>query len=203
MNVGSAAEGFYHVGILAQMGHDAKFDLRIVGGEENTVFVFGCKGFPDFTSQLIAYRNVLQVRIGRTEAAGRGDCLVVGRVDLAGFRVDQFGQGVDIGAEQLLQPAIFEQLSHDGMFGTHFFQYFFTRAIAACLCLPRFLFYLEVIEKDFADLPGGIDVELHSCQFVDLFLQLLECGRQFLGRLFQGDGVKRHSRIFHFSQYIY
>ena len=67
------------------------------------------------------------------------------------------------------------------MFGAHFLQYFFTRAVAAGFRLLRFLFYLEVIEKNFADLAGGIDVELYSCQFINFFFQLLECGRQFLG----------------------
>ena len=184
------------------MGHDAQFDLRVVGREKQLP-LFGNKSPAYFPTFVIAYGDILQVGVARTESSRCSNGLVERGVYFPGRGVDEFGQGIDIGAEQLLQPSIFEQLFHNGMFGTHFFQYFFTRAIAACLCLPRFLFYLEVIEKNFADLAGRIDVELHSCQFVDLFLQLLECGRQFLGRLFQGDGVKRHSRIFHFSQYIY
>ena len=85
--------------IVAQVGHDAEFDLRIVRREEYTVVILGCKGFADLASQFVTHRNVLQVRIGGAEASGRGDGLVIGSVYLAGLRVDQFGQGIYISAE--------------------------------------------------------------------------------------------------------
>ena len=99
MDIRSAAESFDHMLVVAEMRHDAQFDLRIVGREESTVRIVGNEGFTDFTSQCIPDRDILQVRVGRTQTAGGGDCLVVRCVDLTCYRADQFGQRIDIGAQ--------------------------------------------------------------------------------------------------------
>ena len=179
VDIGAAAEGFDHVLVLAQMGHDAEFDLRVVRREEGAIFVVGNECFTDLTSQFVADRDILEIRIRRTQAAGSRDGLVERGVDLACFRINQFGKGIYIGTQQFFQSAIFQQLAYHRVFGTHFFQNIFARTVTACFCLFGFLFDLEMFEKDFAHLFAGIDIEFDSCQFVNLFFQIVECGGQF------------------------
>ena len=53
------------------MGQHAQLDLAVVGGDE-LVPAFGDEGRADLAALLGADRNVLQVGIGRGEAARRG-----------------------------------------------------------------------------------------------------------------------------------
>ena len=62
MNVITAEEGINHILVLAQMCHDAQFDLRVVGREE-LASVIGDEGFADFLAVLVTNGYVLQVRI--------------------------------------------------------------------------------------------------------------------------------------------
>jgi hypothetical protein len=63
VNIVTAIECFEHIMVATQMRHNTKFDLRIVGAEKHTTFV-GDKGFANFLALGIAYRDVLQIRIG-------------------------------------------------------------------------------------------------------------------------------------------
>ena len=108
MDVGSAAESFDHMFIFAQMRHDAEFDLRIVGGEEDAVFIVGDECLADLTSQVVTDRDVLQVGVRRTQTAGRSHGLVEGSVHFTCPGPDQFGQGIDVCAQQLLQSAVLQ-----------------------------------------------------------------------------------------------
>ena len=110
------AEGVGHVFVAAEVGHDAQLDLRIVGRKEDGFGVVSGEGFADLAAQFLAHGDVLQVRVRRTQSAGRGHRLVERGVDLTRCRVYALGQGVDVGAEQLLDPSVVEQLADDGVF---------------------------------------------------------------------------------------
>ena len=54
------------------------------------------------------------------EADRGGDGLVEGRVDLP-IGVDEVGQRLDVGAEELLHTTVVEDLAHDGVLVTELF----------------------------------------------------------------------------------
>ena len=58
MDVIAFAEGFYHVPVATEVGHDAEFNLRVVGREEFASF-FGDECLADFLAVLVADRDVL------------------------------------------------------------------------------------------------------------------------------------------------
>ena len=58
MNIVIAKESINHILILAKVCHDAQFDLRIVGREEEAAFI-GDESLADFFSILVADRDIL------------------------------------------------------------------------------------------------------------------------------------------------
>ena len=66
--------------VSGQVSHQTKLDLRIVGVNKHAA-VRRDKCLPDISSELRSRRNVLHVRIGRTEASGRRYRLSERRVD--------------------------------------------------------------------------------------------------------------------------
>ena len=63
MDVVVVGKGVEHRLVVAQIGNQAQFDLRVVGAEEH-VAVGGNEGTPDFLAVVGANRDVLQVGIG-------------------------------------------------------------------------------------------------------------------------------------------
>src|SRR5215208_954465 len=88
--------------IFSAVRQDAELDLRVVGRDQHVPRV-GDKGPADLAAEWRANRDVLQVGVAAAQASGGGDRLVEARVDAAGLRVHELGQGVDIGALQLHQ----------------------------------------------------------------------------------------------------
>ena len=95
MDVVPFAESLYHVRVAAQMGHDTQFDLGVVGREEFTTW-FRDKSLTDFFAFLVAYRDVLQVRVTAAQPSGCGNGLIEGGVDMSGFGIDKLRQGIDV-----------------------------------------------------------------------------------------------------------
>ena len=85
----------------------AQLDLAVVGGKQQPARRRD-KGAADLPADLGANRNVLQIGVAAADAAGGGARLVKAGVDASGLRVDQRGQGVDIGPAQLFQLALFK-----------------------------------------------------------------------------------------------
>ena len=107
VDVFAAAESFDQHGIVGKMSEDAQFDLRVVGGKQQTARR-GDEGGANFAAELGAYRNILQIRIRGAEAAGDGAGLRETRVQAAGDRMDQARQHVGIGGFELGQLAVFD-----------------------------------------------------------------------------------------------
>jgi len=63
------------------VSYDAEFDLRIVGSQQNVIFVSGNKSLTYFTPPLGADGNILQVGVGRAQTPCGCNGLIVVRVD--------------------------------------------------------------------------------------------------------------------------
>ena len=116
--------------------------------------------------------------------------------------MDQLGQRVDVGTEQLLQSAIFQQLPDDRVFGTKLLENLLAGAVAATLGLFCLIVEFQVIEENLTDLPGRVDVETFSRQLDDLPLQLVHGCRQLDGGLLKCGGVERDAGRFHLGEDI-
>ena len=175
MHVLSRTESLDESRVLAEVRHQTKLDLRIVGTEEGTAFV-RYEGLTDSTPFGGADGDVLDVGITAGEATGSSDGLIEGRVDLA-IGIDQFGQGLDIGAEELLHPSVVKDLPDDGMLVPKLLQHLFACGVASGLSLLGLVDDLELVEEHFAYLLTAVDIDRMADEGVDLFL---EKGKSFL-----------------------
>ena len=125
------------------------------------------------SSELGAHRNVLQVRFGRGQAAGRRDHLLKMRVDAVVLRVRNGKQAVHIGALELGQAAVFQNVCNDGMVVAQALEHLCTRRIAG-LGLFRSR-QAEPLEQDFAQLTGAVQVELRAGIQIDLIHKYRGC----------------------------
>ena len=83
------------------MRHDAQLDLTIIGTEEQTAVVRN-ETLANFFSVFASNRNVLQVRIARTQSSCGCCGLVKAGVYVASFGVYKLRKGVYISAKELL-----------------------------------------------------------------------------------------------------
>src|SRR5699024_5800070 len=104
-DVGAFAEGALHALVAGQVRHDPQFDLRVVRGQ-HLVAGRGDEGLADAPALGGAHRDVLQVGVGRGQAAGGHGGLVIAGVHAAGARVDDVGQFFGIGRAQFGQAAV-------------------------------------------------------------------------------------------------
>ena len=107
MNVLAAREGVQKPLVLREVGHDAKLDLRVVGGDDH-VARLGDECLPHRTALVGSHGNVLQVRIRTRQTPRHGDGLTEGRVHAAVLRVDHARELVEIGALELRETTVLE-----------------------------------------------------------------------------------------------
>ncbi len=88
-------ERVHQHGIFRKVRHDAQFDLRVVGGEQD-VPLLRHKSSANFAAQLRSNGNILQVRIAGAEAARGCPGLRKTRVQPPRLRMNQFRQRVHI-----------------------------------------------------------------------------------------------------------
>ena len=202
MYVLSAEECLHQVLVLAEVCHDAKFYLAVVGREEELPLV-GDEGFAHLLAHGIAHGDVLQVGVGGGQASRGGDGLVEGGVYVSRGGIDQFGQGIDVCAQQFLQSSVLQYLAHHLVLVAQALQHFLAGNVLSGLRLLGLGIQLEHVEEDFAHLPGRGDVEPLSCQPVYLFLQV----HHFLGEvaacLCQPRFVYAYTRLLHACQYAH
>ena len=110
--------------IAGKMGQNAKFDLRIIGRQEQPALFAGNERRADFPPFLGAHGNVLQVRIAGTEPARGGHHLIEGSVNPARLRMDHRRQGIDVRAFQFGVLPILDQLGRQRMQRGQFFEHF-------------------------------------------------------------------------------
>ncbi len=152
MNIHAFGKCAQHVLIARDVGHDAQFDLRIVGGNNHAIFG-RYKRFADTPAFGGANRDILQVRIVRRQPSGNGNRLCIIGMHATGFRIDHLRQFVGVGRFQLGQAAVIEQHLWQRIIFRQFLQHFF---IGRRRSGWRFLDHrqLEFIEQDFAQLFG-------------------------------------------------
>ena len=95
---------------VGDMGEHAQLDLAVVGRDQLVALV-GDEGGADLAAFRGADRDVLQVRLGRGQPAGRGRGQRVGGVDALGVGMDVAGQRVGIGRFQLGELAPVDDLA--------------------------------------------------------------------------------------------
>ena len=97
--------------VVGRVGHDPHLDLAVVGRDQRLVALPDDERLTDPASCLRPYRDVLQVRVGRAQPAGRGDRLYVRGVDTAVVR-----HGLLESLDGLTQPdrvAVLEQVGEE------------------------------------------------------------------------------------------
>ena len=87
VNIVAVTESIEHDFVVAEIRHQAKFDLRIVGAEEH-IALSRDKRLADFAAHIVAPRDVLQIWIGRRQAACGGHGLVVSGVNAPCAMID-------------------------------------------------------------------------------------------------------------------
>ena len=112
VEVGVAGERVAQVLVARHVGEDPQLDLAVVGGDQRQVVATGHERAPDPSPERGPDRDVLEVRVGRRQAAGRGDGLVERRVEAA-VGGHQRRQRVDVGRAQLgVDPPLEELVDH-------------------------------------------------------------------------------------------
>jgi hypothetical protein len=94
------------------VGEHSQLDLRVVGGEQARASRRHEAG-ADLAAGVGADRDVLEVGVDAREPPGRGRGLAEGRVQAPVARVDQLGQGVEVGRLELGQLPPRLDLGHD------------------------------------------------------------------------------------------
>ena len=112
VDVEPVLERFHELRDVGHVREHAELDLAVVGGDELVPLV-GDEGAADRAAFLGADRDVLQVRLGGGEPAGRGRGERVVGVDAAGLRVDVAGDRVGVGGLQLRELPPVDDLSRD------------------------------------------------------------------------------------------
>jgi hypothetical protein len=107
MNILALPEGLQQHFILGEIGEDPQFDLRIVGRDDSPSLLRN-EGLPNPVSFLGPDRDVLKVRVTGGEPAGGGHGLVIGGVNAARFRMNQFWEGIDIGGFEFGEISVTE-----------------------------------------------------------------------------------------------
>ena len=93
MQVFAGVEGLDECLVAGQVGHEAHFDLRVIGAHEGFEAYSGNEGTANAHAVGTARGNVLQVRVGRGQASRGCGYLGEGRVN-APIGGDCGGQGV-------------------------------------------------------------------------------------------------------------
>ena len=167
MHVVARAVGLLQHLFPGEVGEDSEFDLGVVGAEQCPAFL-GEERFADATAVFRANGNVLQVGVAAAQAARRRYGLVEVGVDAAGFRFDELGQSIDVGALELAQDAVLQHEGNDGMVVFEFFENGGIRAESGFRA-PRLLaIQSERVEQQFPELFWRGEVEVHLCHLFGL-----------------------------------
>ena len=139
-----------------------------------------------------ADRNVLQVRLVARQPPGHRHRLRVSRVHAAGGRVDHLRQLVGVGALQLREAAVLEQLGRQRVVGGQLLQHVFVggRRAARRLLEHR---QPQLAEQDLADLLRAAEVERLPGQRMRLAFERDHALGQLLALTREQRGVDQHA----------
>ena len=159
--------------VAGHVGQDPELDLRVVGGDQRHVGTAGDERAPDPSTERRPDRDVLEVRIGRRQPAGRRDGLVEGRVQPAIGR-DEVRQRLDIRRAELgVGPPLEQALDHR-VGRPELLEDRGVRGVARLR--PLALREVELAEQDLLQLLRTAEIELVPDAGVDLPLETLDLG---------------------------
>ena len=142
-----------------------------------------------------ADRDVLQVRLGRGQPAGRGRGQRIGGVDAPGLGMDVAGQRVGVGRFQLGQLPPVDDLARQLVaFGGEVLQHLRGRSTTAPVLVLRAAGQAHLAEQDVAELLGRADVEALAGQLVDLVLERRGALRELARQPATGSGGRPRCR---------
>ena len=181
------------------MRHDPELDLRIVrcnqrspGGRDERLTNASTFGG--------THRDVLQVRVGRRQATGRSDRLVIRRVNAAGARIDLQRQLVGVGGLQLRQAAVIDDHARQRVvqreFGEHRFRG--RRLSARCFAQHR---QTELVVQNRLQLFRRFEIECFAGDRVRLLRQLRDAPRELVALQRQQLAVDVRAGALHPRQY--
>ena len=183
VHVGAPVERVDQARVLGQVREHPQLDLRVVGGQDPPAVV-GDERPPHLATVGGAHRHVLQVRCLTGDPTGRGVGLLERGVDAA-VGGDQGRERVGVGAAELLDLAVAEQVLDDRVLVGHLLQRVGVGRRAGLRLLHRD--QPELLEQDRAQLRRGVHVELLAGCRVDALHQRLallgEVGAQGLEEL--------------------
>ncbi len=154
-------ERFHHRGVATHVGHQAQFDLRIVGCQQNVARI-GNESTAYLAAILGSDRDILKIGIGGGYTSGSRHGLVERRVDFSCPRIDKCRQCIDVGCQQLAQRSDLQDEIDNRILGAQFFQNLFrgrVRATLGAFCLG---IYLQTVEQHLTHLHGRRYVESDS-----------------------------------------
>ena len=162
------------------MREHAQLDLRIVRVDQHMVVIRRNKHAAQLAPELGAHRDVLQIRVGRGQAASRGHSLLKVGVDAPVLRTDDLQKPLDIGAFELGQLAVFQNRRDDRMHARELCQHVHVGRVPGLgLFLRR---QAELFKQHLAQLAGGVDVEFAARVLVDLADQHLDTRVQLVAK---------------------
>ena len=203
MYVLSIAKGFDKVGVAAQVGHDAQFDLRVVRRDYHSVRAARDEGLADLLSPFRSDRDVLEVWLRRAQASGGCEGLVEGGVYLASHRRYVAGERVYIGGQEFADSSVFKYLIDYRMLVGKRAQCVFVCGVAVSDSALRLdlRVELELFEYQGADLDRGEYVEIGlSGHFPYALLDLVEFRSECRGISEELDKVDPDAFHFHSGQ---
>ena len=157
------------------------------------------EGAANFLTDFRPNGDVLQIRVGRGEPAGRRDGLVKARVHAMGLGIDQQWQGIDVGAFELAELTKLQDLWDDGMLVAQAFEDRRVCRVAA-FGLPA-TGEIQVFKEKSGQLLRRVDVDRPVGDVGDLLVQPLQLVVQFARDLLQVGQIDRHPGQLHLRQH--
>ena len=168
-----------HSAVAAHGSQHSQFDLGIVGVQQQ-ISLSRHKEFPHISAEFGADRDVLQVRVHRTDPSGAG----LGLTELGVYpsgQICRLGQSVHICGPELLERAVLQDMIHDRVRVCQLLQCLGVRGVTGLCLLPGGKSHLS--EQYVTQLFRAVDVEFVSCFPVYLLLLLLRHGSDVVAEL--------------------